>query len=111
MDEFGLDEENDDNDETIDAQDQPIDEEILDCVVEPETDDEDILDSTKSDFNGIRIVDHINPTLRHSYFKIKINGNIKYLHKQSACWLLSTNNTKLSSDRLSRVQQQTFDMD
>ena len=39
MDEFGLDEENDDNDETIDAQDQPIDEEISDCVVEPETDD------------------------------------------------------------------------
>ena len=103
MDEFGLDEENDDNDETIDAQDQPIDEEISDCVVEPETDDEDILDSTKSDFNGIRIVDHINPTLRHSYFKIKINGNVKYLHKQSACWLLSTNNKKLSSNRLNRV--------
>ena len=79
MDEFGLDEENDDNDETTDAQDQPIDEELLDCAVESETDDEDILDSTKSDFNGIRIVDHINPTLRHSYFKIKINGNIKYI--------------------------------
>jgi len=111
MDEFGLDEENDDNDEINDAQDQPIDEDSLDCGVESDTDDDDILDSTKSDFNGIRIVDRINLTLRHSYFKIKINGKIKYLHKQSACWLLSTNNTKLSSDRLSRVQQQTFDMD
>jgi hypothetical protein len=81
MDEFGLDEENDDDD-INDTQDQPIDEDLLDCVGESDTDDDDILDSTKSDFNGIRIVDHINPTLRHSYFKIKINGNIKYLHNR-----------------------------
>ena len=73
------------------------------------SDDEDILNSTKSDFEGIRIVDTINPALRQSYFKIKLNGKIKFLHKQSACWLLSNNITKLSSDRLSRVKQQTVD--
>lgn len=111
MNEFGLDEENDDNDEITDVQDQPIGEDLLDCVSESDTNEDEILNSTKSDFNGIRIVDNINPSLRHSYFKIKINGHIKYLHKQSACWLLSSNNTRLSSDRLSRVQQQTFDLD
>ena len=73
------------------------------------SDDEDILNTKKSDFNGIRLVDHINRTLRQSYFEVKIDGNIKYIHKQSACWLLSNNITKLSTDRLSRVRQQTSD--
>jgi hypothetical protein len=99
-------------DEAEDKQDQPTDEDSLDCAIGSDINvDDDVLDSTKSDFNGIRIVNHINSAPRHSYFKIKINRNIMYLHKQSACWLLSSNNTKLSSDRLSQVQQQTFDVD
>jgi hypothetical protein len=112
IDEFGLDEENDDNNDVNDAQNQPIDETLFDYqndVASDDDDDEDILNSTKSDFNGIRIVNNINPGLRQSYFKVKINENIKYLHKQSACWLLSNKITKLSSDRLSRVKQQTAD--
>ncbi|CAF3074835.1 unnamed protein product [Rotaria sp. Silwood2] len=108
--EFGLDEENDDNDVINYTPDQLIDE----IPFDPHShnlsdDDESILNSTKSDFNGIRIVDNINPALRQSYFKVKINNNIKYLHKQSACWLQSNQITKLSSDRLSRVMQQTSD--
>ncbi|CAF1619825.1 unnamed protein product [Rotaria magnacalcarata] len=108
--EFGLDEENDDNDVVDYASDQLIDEIPFDPQNENVSDDdESILNSTKSDFNGMRIVDNINPALRQSYFKVKINNNIKYLHKQSACWLQSNQMKKLSSDRLSRVMQQTSD--
>lgn len=107
--EYGLDEENDDNDIVNDAPDQLIDETLFDSQEDASDDDETILNSTRSDFNGIRIVDNINPALRQSYFKVKINDRIKYLHKQSACWLQSNNVMKLSSDRLSRVMQQTCD--
>ena len=109
VDEFGLDEENDDNDDINFTQNQPMNESLCEWPDDYVSDDEDILNSTKSDFEGIRIVDTINPALRQSYFKIKLNGKTKFLHKQSACWLLSNNITKLSSDRLSRVKQQTVD--
>ena len=39
--------------------------------------EEDTLSSTKSDFHEIRIVDNVNPDFRQSYFKVKINENIK----------------------------------
>jgi hypothetical protein len=109
IDEFGLDEENDDD--INNTQDQSTDETLFECPDESDSDDDGVLNSTKSDFDRIRIVDRVNPALRQSYFKIKVNQNIKYLHKQSACWLLSKNITKLSSDRLSRVKQQTVDND
>ncbi|CAF3799462.1 unnamed protein product [Rotaria magnacalcarata] len=106
--EFGLDEENDDNDVDTYAPDQPIDEFLFDCQNDTMSDDEeDILNTLKSNFNGIRILDNINPELKRSYFKVKMNESIKYVHKQSACWLLSNNITKLSNGRLSRVMQQT----
>ncbi|CAF3424268.1 unnamed protein product [Rotaria socialis] len=85
-DEFGLDEENDDNDDMYSTQHQSVDEGLLDYPNDPTSDDEDMLSTEKSHFNGIRLVDHINPALRQSYFKMKINGHIKYLHKQSACY-------------------------
>ncbi|CAF4248228.1 unnamed protein product, partial [Adineta steineri] len=110
VEEFGLDEENDDNNVIDDTQVELDDGTVFDPQSDDSSDEEDLLNSTKSDFNGIRIVDDINPALRQSYFKIKINDNIKYLHKQSACWLLTNNITKLSSDRLSRVMKQTADV-
>ena len=62
---------------------------------------------TKSNFHGIKIFDRIKPKQIHSYFKIKINEKIKYIHKQSACYFITSNTPKLSNDRLSRVRQQT----
>ncbi|CAF1610778.1 unnamed protein product [Adineta ricciae] len=74
--EFGLDEENEDNDETNGTQDD-IDESQLDFENESLSDDDgDILNSIKSGFDGIRIYDRCNSTSRQSYFKVKINGNI-----------------------------------
>lgn len=66
---------------------------------------EELFNSTKSNFDRIKIMDDINPMLEPSFFRIKINEKIKYLHKQSACWLLRKQVTKLSNDRLSRVMQ------
>ena len=107
-DEFGLDEENDDNTIENCVQDRSIDgthSSFQNTSISEE--EEDVLNSTKSDLHGIRIIDNVNQDFRQSYFKVKVNENIKFVHKQSACWLLSNNISKLSNDRLSRVRQHT----
>ncbi|CAF1245709.1 unnamed protein product [Rotaria sordida] len=68
-------------------------------------DDEENLEIMKNDFNGINIRDKINMEQENCYFKIKINGVVKYMHKQTACWILTEENGKVSTDRLSRVMQ------
>ncbi|CAF1063680.1 unnamed protein product [Adineta ricciae] len=99
-----VDEENDDNDIADYPLDERADEYLYDSqnAVDEGGDEEEqdgILNSKKSDFKGMRIADNLNPTLRHSYFKIKIKNRSKYMHKQSACWLQSNQIKKLSSDR------------
>ena len=65
--EFGLDEENDGNDVVNYAPDQLIDDILFDSQDDTVSDDdENILNSTKSDFNGLRTVDNVNSTLRQS---------------------------------------------
>ena len=54
-------------------------------------------------FRGMRVYDGIKPSHTKSYFKVKINGQTKFLHKQTACWLLMHEKLTLSSDRLRRV--------
>lgn len=54
-------------------------------------------------FQGMRVFDSINPDLSKSYFIVNIDGSRKYLHKQTAAWLLSKDKSFLSSDRLKRV--------
>ena len=71
-DEFGLDEENDDNTVENYIQDRSIDETQSSWQNDPigeEEEEEDILNSTKSDFHGIRIVDNANPDFRQSIFQ------------------------------------------
>jgi uncharacterized protein YifN (PemK superfamily) len=53
----------------------------------------------------MRICDRIHPRLHDSYFKMKSNDQQKFMHKQSACWLLTHKVMQLSKDRLSRVIQ------
>lgn len=73
------------------------------------SDDEDsipnVTASGKSQFHGMRVFDTVCPSLRNSYFHVKIDGNKKYIHKQTACWLLTDDKASLSADRLKRVQQ------
>ncbi len=43
--------------------------------------------------------------MEHIYFKVTINHDTKYLHKQTACWLLIGDKSELSNDRLIWVKQ------
>ncbi|CAF3799774.1 unnamed protein product [Rotaria sp. Silwood1] len=68
-------------------------------------DEQESMNSIKTDFDGVKILDDIKMEQKDCYFKIKINDKIKYMHKQTACWILMNINGKISSDRLSRVIQ------
>ena len=43
-------------------------------------------------FSGRRVFDTIRPELTKSYFEVEINHRRKYIHKQTACWILTENN-------------------
>ena len=43
----------------------------------------------KSNFHGMRVFDNIPTALSNSYFTIAIDGRRKYVHKKTACWLLT----------------------
>ena len=62
-------------------------------------------DSLQPDFHGMRVFDGIPSHLEQSYFKIRINQQEKYIHKSTACWILTDSSQKLSSDRTKRVTQ------
>ena len=104
-------EEDDDDDESDEAEDineNSDDEELnspFNTTSEEEEDDKEQIKSIKTDFSGIKLIDTIKPHLRKSYFEVQVNSETKYLHKQSACWLLTDNHSRLSNDRLSRVMQ------
>ncbi|CAF1295411.1 unnamed protein product [Adineta steineri] len=40
----------------------------------------------------------------NSYFRIKHDGKQKFIHEQTACWLLTDNKPTLSADQLHRIQ-------
>jgi len=61
--------------------------------------------SGKSQFHGMRVCDTIPSSLAKSYFRVELDGKKKYIHKRTACWLLTDINNRLSADRLRRVQQ------
>lgn len=114
---------NDDDDNEFNLEDEEEEDELEDdsggIIDQPDDDDEQMMDNTpddqasnnynmttvKADFRGMKIFDEIETCRRDSYFKLKINDNYKYIHKQSACWLLTDKNVHLSNDRLSRVIQ------
>ena len=102
-------------DPDFDSDDSSSDED--DTITEYDPDNEDSLDDEDDDspsnqltnvsaatFKGMRVFDSINTALAKSYFIVNINGTRKYLHKQTAAWLLSKDKVSLSSDRLKRVR-------
>ncbi len=68
-----------------------------------ESDSECLSNVSNCTFRGMRIYDTVKPSLAQSYFKVSINGQTKFLHKQTACWSLMHDKTTLSSDRTTRV--------
>jgi len=57
-----------------------------------------------STFNGMRIFDSIDDCQSESFFLVEVNGQKKFMHKQTANWYFSKTKPILSSDRLKRVQ-------
>ncbi|CAF1140203.1 unnamed protein product [Rotaria magnacalcarata] len=98
------DDDDDDDDNDYTDVDGNIRSQLLDELIDIDDEEQNIA-SVRTNFQGINIRDNIDPDDLKSFFKIKINNKIKYLHKQSACWLLTDENTHISSDRLSRVMQ------
>ncbi|CAM4835706.1 unnamed protein product [Rotaria magnacalcarata] len=96
-----------DSDDSSDEEDEDTTGNGIDKEDSTEDDDNYVSDHlfkvSSTTFQGMRVFDSINPTLAKSYFIVNINGAKKYLHKQTAAWLLSTDKSTLSSDRLKRV--------
>ncbi|CAF1483502.1 unnamed protein product, partial [Adineta steineri] len=65
----------------------------------------DVPDTAQKKFNGCRIYDKINPQQSKKYFRIRMGSSYKFIHKQTACWLLTTDKQRSSSDLLLCVQQ------
>jgi hypothetical protein len=111
-DEFSLDEDDEQEEDdgesdrsntgNISSSDGEMDENIM---VDEEDDEDNDIDTVRGNFDGMRVRDKIESRFQDSYFKMKINGQQKFMHKQSACWLLTDKVMQLSKDRLSRVIQ------
>ncbi|CAF1421924.1 unnamed protein product, partial [Rotaria magnacalcarata] len=50
---------------------------------------QDLINTTKKDFSGVKVADKVEPHIEHTYFKAKLNHDKKFLYKQTACWLLT----------------------
>lgn len=60
---------------------------------------------SSSTVHGMRIFDSIDNCQNESFFSVEVNGQKKYLHKQTANWYFSKTKPISSSDRLKRVQE------
>jgi hypothetical protein len=76
-----------------------------------ESDSEYLSNVDDCQFRGMRVYDNVKPSVAQSYFKLTINGIPKFLHKQTACWMLTHEKSSLSSDRLNRVRVKNSSMD
>ncbi|CAF1202160.1 unnamed protein product [Adineta steineri] len=69
--ELESDDDGDDEDDKCESEEGDGDNEICDELLDFENNDKaEVLNSTKSNFDGIKLVDNVNPLLKHSYFKI-----------------------------------------
>ncbi|CAM2725179.1 unnamed protein product [Rotaria socialis] len=57
----------------------------------------------RSQFKGLRIFNEIPAAQSNSYFRINVDENEKYMHTQTASWLLTDNRPALSANQLQRV--------
>ncbi|CAF1253593.1 unnamed protein product [Rotaria sp. Silwood1] len=66
-----------------------------------------LLDSSNVSFRGMRVKESIDPKQSDSFFKVRRENDTTdvYIHKQTACWVLTNEKSSLSSDRLKRVTQ------
>ena len=98
FDEFSQEANHEEVDDNDNEEDSCGDEELHEEMDSDEDGDDDVsgilgfhddLDSLQPTFNTIRVVDDVPPHLAQSFFKIRINGQDKFIHKSSACWVLT----------------------
>jgi hypothetical protein len=75
---------------------------ILDEFYQEVNDDANVSEAT---LRTTRVCDSVPAHLSQSYFKVRINDKYKFIHKSTACWVLTEQNQKLSPDRTRRVTQ------
>lgn len=114
VDEYSQEADNEDEEDIDNEEDGCDDEELREGVEDAEDGNDEISgilgfhndpDSLQPTFNTMRVVDNVPPHLAQSFFKIRINGHDKFIHKSSSCWVLTDRNQKLSADRTKRVTQ------
>ncbi|CAF4720600.1 unnamed protein product, partial [Rotaria sp. Silwood1] len=99
------DSDNDDNDDFNSNDDEDENQYGISMINDDDDMPDNILQSNRTDFSGMRVFDSIDQAHKNSYFEVEINNKRKFLHKQTACWYLTEGKGHLSSDRLSRVKQ------
>jgi hypothetical protein len=57
--------------------------------IDDDDDEIDTIATEKTTFHGMRIRNSIGTNLTNSYFRVIINNTEKYIHKQTACWMLT----------------------
>ncbi|CAF3827084.1 unnamed protein product [Rotaria sp. Silwood1] len=102
----------DDPSKEIDNEDEDEDDEDEEDENEEDEDEEQdlshvLLDSSNVSFRGMRVKESIDPKQSDSFFKVRRENDTTdvYIHKQTACWVLTNEKSSLSSDRLKRVTQ------
>jgi hypothetical protein len=73
--------------------------------LDEQDDSQNLINTTKEDFVGTEVLTTVQSHMKNSYFNVTIKDDTNYIHKQTACWLLTGVKSKISNDRLLRVQQ------
>ncbi|CAM4930197.1 unnamed protein product [Rotaria socialis] len=92
-----------DSESDVDSEDQQYDDQQHEASTISSDGIFDDIDGIK--FSGMRVFDKVRPELEKSYFELEIKRKKKFIHKQTACWILTENKSVLSNDRLTRVTQ------
>ena len=107
------DEDDEDEDEDDEDEDDEDEEDTEDDTEDEHSEDEEqdlshvLLDSSNASFRGMRVKESIDQSQSDSFFKVRRENDTTdvYIHKQTACWVLTNEKLSLSSDRLTRVTQ------
>lgn len=84
---------------------QDDDETVFDLEDEDDpTIETDFSNIQQDNFPGCRVYDHVDPDQSFKFFRVNIGDKVKYIHKQTSCWILTNDKNRLSNDRLIRVR-------
>ena len=83
-----------------DEYDEPIQIDELDCHVLPNV--------SSSRINVMHIFDSIDSYRLESFFNVEVDGQKKYMYKQTGNWYFSKTKPLLSSNRLNRVREKQY---